>query len=99
VIWGLLSGLGLGEQLFTAGLMLVVAWYLLRALSMAGTLGVAVSSGIMYAVVTAVVLAVALAAGWLDPQMGAITDGISQVEDIVRTFVVDIVESALEGAT
>ncbi|MFC3476273.1 hypothetical protein [Halobacterium litoreum] len=99
MIWGLLSGLGLGEQLFAAGLMLVVAWYLLRALSMAGTLGVAVSSGIMYAVVTAVVLAVALAAGWLDPQMGAIMNAVSKAEHVFRTFVVDVVESALEGAT
>ena len=89
MIWGLLSGLGLGEQLFAAGLLLVVAWYLLRAVSMAGTVGVALTSGIMYAVVTAVVLALALGLGWLDPQMGVIRDSISGARGLLKDILLE----------
>lgn len=87
MIWGLLSGLGLGEQLFAAGLMVVVAWYLLKGLSLAGTVGVAISSAMMYAIVTAVAFALALGLGWLDPQVDAIQQTISGVRGIVEDVV------------
>jgi len=97
MIWGLLSGLGLGEQLFAAGLLLVVAWYLLRAVSMAGTVGVAISSSIMYMVVTAVVLAVALALGWLDPQMDVIRETLAGGRGILEDVLVEWLADQLSG--
>jgi len=84
MIWGLLQGLGLGEQLFAAAALIAVAWYLLKGLSLAGTVGVAVTSTIMYAVVTAVAIAVALALGWLDPQVDAIHHTISGARGCVE---------------
>ena len=97
MIWGLLSGLGLGEQLFAAGLLLVVAWYILRAVSMAGTVGVAVTSGLMYVVVTAVALALALALGWLDPQMAVIRDSISGARGLVEDVLIGWLADRLSG--
>jgi len=97
VIWGLLSGLGLGEQLFAAATLAAVAWYLLRAVSMAGTVGVAVTSGVMYVVVTAVAVAVALALGWLDPQPGVVRDTLSAARDVVDGILLDWLTDHLNG--
>jgi hypothetical protein len=89
MIWGIIQGLGLGESLLGAAILLLAAFYLLRGLRLAGTAGVVVSSGVMYLVVTAVVLAFALALGWLDPRPGVIQHTISTVQGFVRTVVVD----------
>lgn len=97
MIWGLLSGLGLGEQLFAACLLLVVAWYLLRAVSMAGSVGVAVTSGIMYAVVTAVVLALALGLGWLDPQMDVIRQTLGGARGLLEDMLLEWLAERLSG--
>lgn len=97
MIWGILSGLGLGEQLFAAAAMLAVAWYLLRALSLAGTVGVAVTSGIMYVVVTAVAVAIALGLGWLDPQPGVIRDTFAAARDVLEGVLVDWLADRLSG--
>jgi hypothetical protein len=98
MIWGMLSGLGLGEQLFAAAALLAVAWYLLRALSLAGTVGVAVTSGVMYVVVTAVAVAIALGLGWLDPQPGVIRDTIGAARDVIEGVLVDWLADRLSGA-
>jgi len=97
MIWGLLSGLGLGEQLFAAGALMLVAWYLLRAVSMAGTAGAVLTGGVMYVVVSAVVIAVALALGWLDPQPGVIRDTVGWVRDLLRDILVDWLTDRLDG--
>lgn len=97
MIWELLAGLGLGKQLFAAALMMVVAWYLLRAVSMAGTVGVAVTSGIMYVVVTVVAVAVAFALGWLDPRPGAIQHTIGGLQNLVEDYVLDLLDDLLSA--
>jgi len=95
MIWGVLSGLGLGEQLFASGTLLVVAWYLLRMVSMAGTVGGVLSNGVTYLVVTAVVLALALGLGWFDPQMDAIQSSVSALRRGIQDIGVSLVEELL----
>lgn len=99
MIWGLLSGLGLGEQLFTAGVLLIVAWYLLKSLSMAGTIGVAVSTGVMYAVVTAVAVALAVGLGWLDPQMNVIRETFAGARGVLKDVLLEWLADRLSGVT
>lgn len=99
MIWGLLSGLGLGEQLFAAGALLVVAWYLLRAVSMAGTVAAVLTGGVMYVVVSAVLIAVALALGWLDPRPGVIHDTIATVREVVGGLLLDWLTDRVSGVT
>lgn len=84
MIWEIIQSLGLGEQLVAAAALFLLAFYLLRGLSLAGTVGVAITSGIMYAVVSAVVLGFALGLGWLDPKPGVIHDTISSVQNFVE---------------
>lgn len=95
MIWGIIQSLGLGEQLFAAAILFVAAFYLLRGLSFAGTVGVAISSGVMYLVVTAVALGLALALGWLDPQPGVIQSTIDAVQGFLEDFVLDLLGDAL----
>lgn len=97
MIWGIIQSLGLGEQLVAAAVLFLAAWYLLRGLSLAGTVGVAISSGVMYLVVTAVALGVALALGWLDPRPGVIQSTINAGKAILEDFVLDVLGDLLGG--
>lgn len=96
MIWGIIQSLGLGEQLFAAAILFVAAFYLLRGLSLAGTVGAVFTSGVMYVVVTAVALGLALALGWLDPQPGVIQSTISAAKGVLEDFVLDVLAKLLD---
>lgn len=97
MIWGIIQNLALGEQLVAAAILFAAAWYLLRGLSLASTVGVAVTSGVMYVVVTAVALGIALALGWLDPRPGVIQSTIDAVQTALEDFVLDVITDTIDG--
>ena len=97
MIWEVLTSLGLGEQLLAAAVLVLVAFYALRFLSTASTIGGLLSAGVMYLVVAAVLLAAALALGWVDPEPDVVMQTIASLKDALVDMPVDFIRSTLEG--
>lgn len=91
----LLEALGVGGSLMVAAVLVLGAFYLRKGAGAATTAATLAASTTTYVVVSLVVLAVAIAAGWLepnpDPFLAFVTDAFEAVLDIGA----DLVESAL----
>lgn len=83
-----LGGLGLGGQLATAAAIASGGWYLWRVGAIAGMIASVLSSARLIGISLAVVLAGAVALGWIDVSIGAFVDDVlsaaSRLPAIVR---------------
>lgn len=82
----LLEALGFGGSVVAAAALVLVAVYLYKGAGLATTAAAVTASSLTYAVVSLVVLALAIGAGWLDPHPGPffafVRDAIGAVVDI-----------------
>lgn len=63
----LLEALGVGGSLMVAAVLVVAAFYLRKGAGVATAVATLTASTLTYVVVSLIVLAVAIAAGWLEP--------------------------------
>lgn len=95
----LLGQLGLGSQLTLAGTLLVVAFYALRVVSGARTVGALLSNGVAYVVAIVVAGALAIGLGWVDPSIATAQQHVATAAEWVWSvsggYVIDIVEGVL----
>jgi uncharacterized membrane protein SpoIIM required for sporulation len=98
-LFDIVGSLGLGSQLTLAATLLVVAFYALRMVSGARTVGTILSSGIAYVVAVFVAGAAAIALGWVDPSVGTASDHVSTAVnvlwDLTGGIVIDLIEEAI----
>jgi hypothetical protein len=90
-MFGLIGALNLGEQLFSAVILVVVAWYILRGKSFLGTIIATVGMVTTIILGVLVVLAIAIGAGWLDPEPGVFITHLSWIWEAIVEFGRDIV--------
>lgn len=87
----LLKALGAGGSIMAAAMLVVVALYLYKGAGLATTAAALTASSLTYVVVSLVVLALAIGAGWLDPHPGPflafVEDAIGAVVDIGADFI------------
>ncbi|RLM53740.1 hypothetical protein DVK02_12920 [Halobellus sp. Atlit-31R] len=99
VVLDLLRSLGLGSQLTIAASIGLAAWYTLRVVSGAKTVGSILTNGVSYVVVVLCVGALAIGLGWVDPSIATATDHVSTavrfVWDVSGGYVVDAVEGVI----
>lgn len=95
-LFDIVGSLGLGSQLTLAATLLVVAFYALRMVSGARTVGTILSSGIAYVVAVFVAGAAAIALGWVDPSVATASEHVTTVLefvwDVSGGYVIDVVE-------
>ena len=95
ILFELLGWLGLGGSITTAAAIGLVALYARKGAKGLGFVAAVVGSGVSYLVVSLVALAIAIAAGWLDPNPGAffefasavLEDGLEAAVDLTTSFV------------
>jgi hypothetical protein len=71
LLTGLLAYLGLGGSVMTGAVLLVVAFYVWRGVSVGRTVATLAGSLAAYALVLLVALGIAIVLGWVDPHPGA----------------------------
>lgn len=95
----ILGSLGLGSQLTLAGTLLVAAFYALRMVSGARTVGAILSNGVAYGVAIVVAAALAIGLGWVDPSIATATDHVTTAGEWVWSvsggYVLDLVEGVV----
>jgi hypothetical protein len=96
VVFSIIDALGLGGELAIAATLAVVAWYAIKAVSLAGTVGSAAASGVSYVVAALVAVGAAIAFGWVDPQPGAF---FQSIKTWARTVWDAVGQWALDRAT
>ncbi|GAB3321452.1 hypothetical protein [Haloplanus salinarum] len=84
LLLGLLEALGVGGSVMGAAGLVVLALYLYKGAGLATTVATLTASTLTYVVVSLVVLAVAIGAGWLDPHPGPF---LAFVQDLFETIV------------
>jgi len=78
-----LAALGAGQRLMMGAMLFAGAFYLLKAVKVGKLVGDVLSSGAAYAIVLAVVAGVAIALGWVDPNVGRMTAQLATFADTV----------------
>lgn len=89
LLFDLLRGLGLPEQLLVAAVLVVAAFYLRRLVNVGRWVGAVLGSVAGYAAVVLAVLAVGIALGWLDPATGAVLEAVGTARDVLLGWLVD----------
>jgi len=88
-----LAALGAGQRLMMGAMLFAGAFYLLKAVKVGKLVGDVLSSGAAYAIVLAVGAGLAIALGWIDPNVSRMTSqlstGASAVWDAIGELVVD----------
>jgi len=88
-----LAALGAGQRLMMGAMLFAGAFYLLKAVKVGKLVGDVLSSGAAYAIVLAVGAGLAIALGWIDPNVSRMTSqlstGASAVWDAIGEWVVD----------
>jgi len=95
LLLGLLEALGVGGSVMGAAGLVVVALYLYKGAGLATTVATLTASTLTYVVVSLVVLAAAIALGWLDPHPGPF---LAFVQDVLETSLdigADVFDSGL----
>jgi hypothetical protein len=82
-----LEALGAGQRLMMGAVLLAGALYLFKAVKIGRLIGNVLSSGAAYAIVVLVGAGVAIALGWIDPNVSAITSQLSTAADTVWSAV------------
>ena len=82
-----LGALGAGEQVLMGATLLVVGFYLFKAVKIGKVVGDLFSSAAAYAIVVAVGAGIAIALGWVDPNVGAATSQLRTAVDAVWSVV------------
>ena len=76
-----LEALGAGQRLMMGAVLLAGALYLFKVVKIGRFIGNVLSSGAAYAIVVLVGAGVAIALGWIDPNVSAITSQLSTAAD------------------
>ena len=82
-----LGALGAGEQVLMGATLLVVGFYLFKAVKIGKVVGDLFSSAAAYAIVVAVGAGIAIALGWVDPNVGAATSQLKTAADAMWSVV------------
>jgi len=97
-----LAALGAGQQLMMGAMLFVVAIYLFKAVQVGRIVGGILSSGVAYGIVILVGAGIAIALGWVDPNVGRMTSqlttGADAVWDAIGGWVIDQTIGRLEGS-
>lgn len=97
-----LAALGAGQQLMMGAVLFVVAIYLFKPVKIGRIVGNVLSSGVAYGIVILVGGGIAIALGWVDPNVGRMTSqlatGADAVWDAAGEWVVDQLIGRLEEA-
>lgn len=72
----LVADLGLPQQLGISATLILGAWYVYRAKTVATVVATIFTSAVGYALVLLLAAAGAVAAGWVDPNLSVITDHV-----------------------
>ena len=95
-----LAALGAGQQLMMGAMLFVVAIYLFKAVKVGRIVGSILSSGVAYGIVILVGAGIAIALGWVDPNVGRMTSqlatGADAVWDAIGGWVIDQTIGRLE---
>lgn len=92
-----LRSAGAGEQLVIAAFALVAAFYVFKVVKIGKLVGGLVSSAAGYGIVILVGAGLAIALGWVDPNLGRIGQHISTVTDAVANQLGDFIAGKLRG--
>lgn len=96
-----LAALGAGQRLMMGAMLLAGALYLFKAVKIGRIIGDVVSSGAAYAIVVLVGAGVAIALGWIDPNVSRMTSqlstGATAVWDAIGEWVIDQTIGRLSG--
>ena len=82
-----LAALGAGQRLMMGAMLLAGALYLFKAVKVGRLIGSVLSSGAAYGMVVLVGAGVAVALGWIDPNVSAMTSQLSTAVDAVWSAV------------
>lgn len=88
---------GAGEQLIIAAFALIAAFHMFKLIKIGKFVGAVVSSAAGYGIVILVGSGIAIAAGWIDPNLGIVSEHISAVIDAVTGWLGDLLVEKLEG--
>ncbi|TKX53044.1 hypothetical protein EXE42_14565 [Halorubrum sp. SP3] len=78
-----LSALGAGQQALMGAMLLMGAFYILKVVKIGKLIGDTVSSGAAYGIAILVVGGLAIALGWIDPNIGRMTSQVATFADTV----------------
>lgn len=92
-----LSALGAGQRLMMGAMFAAVALYLFKAVKIGRVIGSVFSSAAAYGIVVLVGAGVAIALGWIDPNVGRATSQLSTAVDAVWSAVGEWVIDATIG--
>jgi hypothetical protein len=84
-----LSALGAGQQLLMGAMLFVGAFYILKVVKIGKIIGDTVSSGAAYGIAILVVGGAAIALGWVDPNVSAMTSQLATFADTVWSAIGD----------
>lgn len=97
-----LAALGAGQQLMMGAVLFVVAIYLFKAVKIGRIVGSILSSGVAYGIVILVGGGIAIALGWVDPNVdrmaSQLATGADAVWDAIGEWVVEQLIGRLEDA-
>jgi len=82
-----LGALGAGQQVVMGATLLIVGFYLFKAVKIGKVVGDLFTSAAGYAIVVAVGAGLAIALGWVDPNVGAATSQLATAVDAVWSVV------------
>jgi hypothetical protein len=91
-----LSALGAGQQVLMGAMLLMGALYVLKFVKIGKVIGDTVSSGAAYGIAILVVGGLAIALGWVDPNVSAMTSQVGTFADTVWSAIGDwVIEQTL----
>jgi len=95
-----LGALGAGERIIMGATLVFVAFYLFKAVKIGKVVGDLFTSAAGYAIVVAVGAGLAIALGWVDPNVGAATSQLGTAANAVWNVVGEwVVEQTLGRIT
>ena len=98
-----LRALGAGQQLVMGGVLLIGALYLVKAVKIGKLIGAVFSSAAAYLIAFCVAGGLAIALGWIDPNVGAATSQLATAADAIWSaigdWVIDQTVGRLEEST
>jgi len=97
-----LAALGAGQRLMMGAMLLAGALYLFKVVKIGRVIGSVFSSAAAYGIVVLVGAGLAIALGWIDPNVGRMTSQVASAGDAIWSavgeWVIDMTIGRLEGA-
>lgn len=84
-----LSALGAGQQVLMGATLLVVGFYIFKGVKLGKIIGDSISSMAAYGIVLSIAAGLAIAFGWVDPNVSAMTSQLSTAVDAVWSAIGD----------